>query len=81
MLSEADLITSICTRIATLTIIQDMDGCESKPRKEFSPIFGPLPHIKEIPTSFHARICLKDPHRKIQSCLYPFPCRYTKAWA
>jgi len=57
-----------------------MEQREKKLKKEFKPIFGPLPHITEIPMSFTARIRLKDPDKKIRSRLYASPRKYTKAW-
>ena len=79
-ITEADIGASIRTRIATLGIIQDMDRRDKKLRKEFDPIFGPLPHIREIPTSFSARIRLKNPEAKVRSRSYPSPRKYTQAW-
>ena len=80
-ITEADVVASIRTRIATIAIIQDMQSRETKLKAEFAPIFGPLPHIRDIPTNFTARIRLKDPEKKIRSRSYPSPRKYTKAWS
>src|SRR5258705_7646272 len=58
-----------------------MNERDSKLKKDFAPIFGPLPHIREISTSFSARIRLKDPDKKICSRSYPSPQKYSKAWS
>jgi hypothetical protein len=78
--TEASIIASLRTRIATLAIVQNMNKLEAKLKKEFEPIFGPLPHIRDIPTSYTARIRLKDPDKKIRTRSYPSPRKYTKAW-
>ena len=39
-ITEADVVTSIRTRIASLAIIQDMQQCEAKLKRYFDPIFG-----------------------------------------
>lgn len=49
-------------------------------KKDFRPIFEPIPHVDELPTNVLARIKLKDANKTIVSRSYTCPRKYREAW-
>ena len=76
-----DIVAMIQNHIATISLLQDMDNREQKLKVEFSPVFEPIPHIDELPTTVLARIKLKEAERTIRSHTYPSPRKYAEAWS
>ncbi len=79
--NDLDIVAMIRNRIGTISLLQDMDNREQNLKVEFAPVFEPIPHIDELPTTVLARIKLKEVEKTIRSRTYPFPRKYTEAWS
>ena len=75
-----DVLAALKDRIVSLSFEEELEARESELRKQFSRIFEPPPHVRELPHEPVARIQLKDPKHCIKSRNYPCPRKWKDAW-
>src|ERR1700678_3857503 len=71
-----DAIAAIRIKIESLASKNRLDSLERNLKKEFTPIFRPIPHISELPTSEMARIQLKNAYKTIATHQYSIPQKF-----
>src|SRR6202522_1756321 len=76
-----DAIAAIRIKIESLASKNRLDSLERNLKKEFAPIFRPIPHISELPTSETARIQLKDAYKTIATRQYSIPRQFRDNFA
>jgi Aspartyl protease len=74
-------ISAIKNAIITLASKQKLLDLDLSLKKEFQPIFQPIPHVNELPTTETARIHLKNAYDTIKNRTYSCPRQYKDAFA
>lgn len=74
----------ICAIKDAITILASKDklnNLETSLKNEFKPLFQPIPHVNELPTTVTARIHLKNAYETIKNRTYSCPRQYKDAFA
>jgi len=78
---QIDIVASIRNRIATISIIDDLEKRGNQIRKDYADVFKPIPHINRLPDEFQARIRLKDVEQTIKNRSYSTPRKFADSWS
>jgi hypothetical protein len=78
---EVDVVAAIRTRIATISILDDLEKRGAQIRQDYATVFKPIPHMNQLPTQFQARIKLKDAEKTIKNRSYSTPRKFAEAWS
>jgi len=74
-------VATIRNRIATISIIDDLEKRGNQIRKDYADVFKPIPHINCLPDEFQARIRLKDVEQTIKNRSYSTPRKFADSWS
>src|ERR1700735_5719018 len=75
-----DKVAAVKTAITLIINKEICERKETKLKKEYEAIFGPVPHYDDLPTDVEARIKLINPNKKIKKHNYACPRKYKDAW-
>jgi len=77
---DVDVIAAIRDTIENIALTEQLKAHGDKIKKEFKPIFEPIPHVDDLPRDYMARIKLKEAERTIINRTYPCPRKYKEAF-
>jgi RNase H-like domain found in reverse transcriptase/Reverse transcriptase (RNA-dependent DNA polymerase) len=81
IITPCNPISAVKNAITILASKQKLLDLETSLKNEFSPIFQPIPHVNELPTTDTARIHLKNAYETIKNRSYSCPRQYKDAFA
>ena len=77
---DIDVIAAIRDAIEIIALKDQLEKHGDDIKKDFRPIFEPIPHVDDLPRDYMARIKLKEAERTIINRTYPCPRKYKEAF-
>ena len=75
-----NVLAALRERLQNLEFEETLATHDEEMRTRFASIFGPMPHVDELPDQPRVRIKLIDPGLMLKSRNYPCPCKWKDAW-
>ena len=75
-----NVLAALCERLQNLEFEETLAKHDEEMRTQFASIFGPMPHVDNLPDQPRARIKLIDPELILKSRNYPCPRKWKEAW-
>jgi hypothetical protein len=79
--SSRSVASVIRTAIENIEAREHLLALSVSVKSDFEDVFGPIPHIDELPTDITCSIRLKDASKVIESRSYASPKKYKEAWS
>ena len=77
---DVDVIAAIRDTIESIALTEQLKAHGDKIKKDFKPIFEPIPHVDDLSRDYLARIKLKEAERTIINRTYSCPRKYKEAF-
>jgi hypothetical protein len=77
---DIDVIAAIWDAIELIALKEQLKKHGDDIKKDFRPIFEPIPHVDDLPRDYMACIKLKEAERTIINRTYPCPQKYKEAF-
>lgn len=81
IVKQVDVVAAIRNRIATVSILRDLEKRGAQIKQDYAEVFKPIPHINRLPDQVQARIRLRDAEKTIKNRSYSTPRKFTDAWS
>ena len=75
-----DVIAAIRDTIESIALTEQLKAHGDKIKKDFKPIFEPIPHVNNLPRDYLAHIKLKEAECTIINRTYTCPQKYKEAF-
>ena len=80
VVKDVDVVAAIKDAIGNIALKERLKKVEKNIRTEFQQVFEEIPHVKDLPIDYMARIKLKDAERTIANRTYACPRKYRDAF-
>jgi hypothetical protein len=80
VVKDVDVVGAIKDAIEIIVLREKLKKVEKEIKQEFWQVFEEIPHVKDLPTDYMARIKLRDAERTIANRTYPCPRKYREAF-
>jgi len=77
---DVDLVGAVRGAIENIALKERLKDLEVEIKKDFREVFEEIPHVKDLPTDYMARIKLKDAYQQISNRTYQCPRKYREAF-
>ena len=78
--NDVDVVAAIKDAIEIIALREKLKSVEKEIKQEFRQVFEEIPHVKDLPTDYMARIKLRDAECTIANRTYTCPHKYREAF-
>jgi hypothetical protein len=80
VVNDVDTVGAIRSAIENIALKERLKKLESKIKEDYREVFKEIPHVKDLPVDYMARIKLKEAYMQISSWSYACPWKYREAF-